>query len=1251
MHFLKNSRSAKRLLLATFALCPNAGQSQTTLVDNLGRPDIGGVAFSGTGDAFANAFVPAKEAYLKSVTVTLENFENGSGSSAELRLWTGDANLPTTELQNLGQVSFLGAAPENVQFSAPTRARLQANKRYWISVHHVSGDFDWRLSSSGTPFGAAFGTHLGELASSTNDGASWSDGDGPGQQEFAKMAVLADEHLVTNVNDSGEGSLRAAIAAIATGGTVTFDPSLSGKTIELKSQLRLRKSMTIDGAGLVDSITLSKRGVFISSSASVTLRSLIFSGITEDTADFEGASPITNHGQLRMENCTLDQNFGIHAGAIWHLGLAGSLHLENCTLTRNSSDSVGAILIFGHATILNSTIIGNTVPDSGNGSPQVGGVKSSGGITRLENTIIAENRFGSTPADLTVHRESDLVQTNCLIGFTPHLAPLGDYGGPTPTMPPLPGSPAIDAGAATTLTRDQRGFSRVSGSAPDIGAVELREVLVNTTNDEDFGPTTSLDCTISLREAIKYPQLGGEIVRFAPNLSGAKIALTMGMPLSVNRSMTLDGSTLAKSVTISGDADLSGTLSAPDTQTVFAIDPPEASTEVRLDSLIVTGGNADGAASATGGSGGGLYQEGGTLTLNRLTVHGNRANNVGGGVYSEANLVVTNSSIVDNQSDQSGGGLHLSSGAQLSLDHATITGNSAANHNGGVHCLANAFLATNTIIAGNTASLHPNSQVIPTGSHNLLEGDPALAALGDHGGPLPTRPPMYGSPAIDAGTPGLEVTDQRGFPRIAGAAADIGATELTEIVVDTLLDEDNGIGHGDISLREAVAHTAPGEAAIVRFDASLSGGTIPLGGTQIEILREVFIDGSTLPRMITIDALGGSRVLRIAAEHVHLDSLRITGGQVESDDPSSLHGGGVYIDAPPQNSTRLTRCQLENNHTVLGVGGALYFKGSAVAGAQPKLVVDQSTFAHNSSLAVGGALYVEEGREVRILRSTFFGNRAAEIPGIRLFSQASERPIYFMEHCTVTGNHSVNGTSSQAALGVSDQPIVFVKNSIIAGNEPKDGSQTSGDVRITGIVTPSSLVAGDPGLAPLGDYGGPTKTMPPLPGSPAIDMGEASSFTSDQRGKTLPFLNAPDAGAVESQGFQDLELFFSLDFDGDGSPYGLERAIGTDPLVPDADNANHLDFRAEAPSGHPEFTFNVGAEAFADSVWIVKQSTTGLDPADFKEVFRFDSFNGSEAASHIQFRQEGSTIIVTDVSNPPHERSFFKLVVELLPTF
>jgi len=93
--------------------------------------------------------------------------------------------------------------------------------------------------------------------------------------------------------------------------------------------------------------------------------------------------------------------------------------------------------------------------------------------------------------------------------------------------------------------------------------------------------------------------------------------------------------------------------------------------------------------------------------------------------------------------------------------------------------------ATNSIIAGNTASASPItsslniSSYITSGANNLIDVDPMLAPLGHYGGPTPTRPPLPGSPAIDAGlnTGSLPATDQRGFARVVNGVVDIGAVE------------------------------------------------------------------------------------------------------------------------------------------------------------------------------------------------------------------------------------------------------------------------------------------------------------------------------------------------------------------------------------------------------------------------------------------------------------------------------------------
>jgi PKD repeat protein len=59
-------------------------------------------------------------------------------------------------------------------------------------------------------------------------------------------------------------------------------------------------------------------------------------------------------------------------------------------------------------------------------------------------------------------------------------------------MPPLPGSPAIDASsdaATNTFATDQRGYPRLEGSHVDIGAVELPTIQFTASPTNDWIPT------------------------------------------------------------------------------------------------------------------------------------------------------------------------------------------------------------------------------------------------------------------------------------------------------------------------------------------------------------------------------------------------------------------------------------------------------------------------------------------------------------------------------------------------------------------------------------------------------------------------------------------------------------------------------------------------------------------------------------------------------------------------------------------
>ena len=81
----------------------------------------------------------------------------------------------------------------------------------------------------------------------------------------------------------------------------------------------------------------------------------------------------------------------------------------------------------------------------------------------INNTIIAGQTAGGDTA-------GPFAGLNNVIGGDPMLAPLGDYGGPTPPWPRCPAARRSAAGAAGVgiPTTDQRGFARRlrSTSAP-----------------------------------------------------------------------------------------------------------------------------------------------------------------------------------------------------------------------------------------------------------------------------------------------------------------------------------------------------------------------------------------------------------------------------------------------------------------------------------------------------------------------------------------------------------------------------------------------------------------------------------------------------------------------------------------------------------------------------------------------------------------------------------------------------------------
>jgi hypothetical protein len=120
---------------------------------------------------------------------------------------------------------------------------------------------------------------------------------------------------VTTLGDSGTGSLRDAILNTPAGGTVDFQPGLTGTITLTSGELAVGKDLTITGPG-AGVITVS--GNHASRVFDITAGSVAISGLTVadgfDVADNGGGridiggGGIANQGQMTITNCVISGN-------------------------------------------------------------------------------------------------------------------------------------------------------------------------------------------------------------------------------------------------------------------------------------------------------------------------------------------------------------------------------------------------------------------------------------------------------------------------------------------------------------------------------------------------------------------------------------------------------------------------------------------------------------------------------------------------------------------------------------------------------------------------------------------------------------------------------------------------------------------------------------------------------------------------------------------------------------------------------
>jgi hypothetical protein len=218
---------------------------------------------------------------------------------------------------------------------------------------------------------------------------------------------------------------------------------------------------------------------------------------------------------------------------------------------------------------------------------------------------------------------------------------------------------------------------------------------------------------------------------------------------------------------------------------------------------------------------------------------------------------------------------------------------------------------------------------------------------------------------------------------------------------------------------------------------------------------------------------------------------------------NNLSGNGGGISTDDHGTLTVSNCNLTGNLAIHQTGGGGGYGGGIIASAS-SVTVNNSTLVNNVGGAGGGI--ATTASTVTVSNCTLAGNRSDfDGGGIYILPDGS---MVTVSNSTLTGNSASRLGGGIANLGLP----LNLSNTIVAANRCDIG-----DPDIDGRYTRShSLVGGNPLLAPLGYYGGPSQTFALLPGSPARGTGDPAVTGTDQRGQPRGG-PASDIGAFQTQ--------------------------------------------------------------------------------------------------------------------------------------